>query len=36
MYAFDKKISGPNALDPTQMIYLNMKQWELEFAFGWR
>jgi long-chain fatty acid transport protein len=36
MYAFKKKISGPNALDPSQMIYLDMKQWEIEFAFGWR
>jgi long-chain fatty acid transport protein len=36
MYAFKNEISGPNALDPTQMIYLEMKQWEIEFAFGWR
>lgn len=36
MYAFKEKISGPNALDPSQMIYLEMKQWELEIAFGWR
>jgi len=36
MYAFKKEVGGPNALDPTQMIYLDMKQWEIEFAFGWR
>jgi long-chain fatty acid transport protein len=36
MYAFKNEISGPNALDPTQMIYLDMKQWEIEFSYGWR
>ena len=36
MYALNKKVSGPNPLDPTQTISLDMDQFELEFAFGWR
>jgi len=36
MYAFDKKVSGTNPLDPSQTITFNMSQWELEFGFGWR
>ena len=36
MYAFKKKVSGPNTLDPTQTIMLDMKQWEIEFSYGWR
>ncbi len=36
MYAFKKTVSGPNALDPTQTISMDMKQWEIEFSYGWR
>jgi len=36
MYGFNKKVSGPNALDPSQTITFDMDQWEIEFAFGWR
>ena len=36
MYAFKKKVSGPNTLDPTQMINFDMYQWELEFSYGWK
>lgn len=36
MYAFNKKISGPNTFDPTQTITLDMDQWELELSYGWR
>jgi long-chain fatty acid transport protein len=36
MYAFKNELSGPNVLDPTQMIYMDMKQWEIEFSYGWR
>ena len=32
MYALSKETSGPNALDPTQMIHLEMKQWEIELC----
>ena len=36
MYGFNKKVSGPNTLDPSQTITFDMDQWEIEFAFGWR
>jgi long-chain fatty acid transport protein len=36
MYGFNKKVSGPNTLDPSQTISFDMDQWELEFSFGWR
>jgi long-chain fatty acid transport protein len=41
MYAFNKKVSGPNPLDypdPSiaQTISFDMDEWELEFSYGWR
>ncbi len=36
MYGFNKKVSGPNPLDPSQDISFDMDQWEVEFSFGWR
>ena len=36
MYGFNKKVSGPNSLDPSQTITFDMNQWEIEFAYGWR
>ncbi|MGB5488170.1 MAG: outer membrane protein transport protein, partial [Lysobacterales bacterium] len=36
MYGFNKKVTGPNPLDPSQNISFDMDQWELEFSFGWR
>ena len=36
MYAFNKKVSGTNPLDPTQTISFDMDQWEVEFSYGWR
>jgi len=46
LYAFNNKITGPaspmnpfesgNPFDPTQSIAIDMDQWEIEFAFGWR
>jgi long-chain fatty acid transport protein len=46
MYAMNNKVKGPatftdpmtsgNPFDPTQSISIDMNQWELEFAFGWR
>lgn len=46
MYALNKKVSGPasptnpmisgNPFDPTQTVSIDMNQWEIEFAFGWR
>jgi len=36
MYAFKKKVSGPNTLDPTQSITFDMDQWEIEFSYGWK
>jgi long-chain fatty acid transport protein len=45
MYALNKKVTGPasqnpmesgNPFDPTQSISIDMSQWEIEFAFGWR
>ena len=46
LYAFNNKITGPasltdrmvsgNPFDPTQSIAIDMNQWEIEFAFGWR
>ena len=35
MYAFNKKVSGANTLDPTQNISFEMNQWEIEFSYGW-
>lgn len=36
MYGFNKKVTGPNTLDPSQDISFDMSQWEVEFSFGWR
>lgn len=36
MRALDKTVSGMSPLDPTQMISLDMNQWEIEFSYGWR
>jgi len=36
MYAFNKKVTGPNPLDPSQTISVDMDQWEIEFSYGWR
>jgi long-chain fatty acid transport protein len=45
MYALNNKVKGPasmnpmtsgNPFDPTQTVDIDMNQWELEFAFGWR
>jgi long-chain fatty acid transport protein len=46
MYALNNKVKGPatftdpmnsgNPFDPTQTVSIDMNQWELEFAFGWR
>jgi len=36
MYGFNKKVTGPNPLDPSQNISFDMDQWEVEFSFGWR
>lgn len=46
LYAFNNKITGPadltnpfvtgNPFDPTQTISIEMYEWEIEFAFGWR
>jgi len=36
MYAFKNEVSGPNTLDPSQTISFDMKQWEIEFSYGWR
>jgi long-chain fatty acid transport protein len=36
MYGFNKKVSGANPLDPSQTIFFDMDQWEVEFSYGWR
>lgn len=36
MYGLNKKVTGPNPLDPSQSISFNMDQWEIEFSYGWR
>ncbi len=36
MYAFNKRVTGVNPLDPTQTISFDMDQWEIEFSYGWR
>lgn len=36
MYAFNKKVTGTNPLDPSQTISFDMDQWEIEFSYGWR
>jgi len=45
MYAPKVTVNGPastnpfesgNPFDPTQSVSIDMKQWEIEFAFGWR
>jgi len=36
MYGFNKKVTGPNPLDPSQTISFDMDQWELELSYGWR
>jgi len=36
MYAFNKKVTGPNPLDPSQNISFDMDQWEIEISYGWR
>ena len=36
MWAFNKKVTGPNPLDPTQNIEIDMDQWEIEISYGWR
>ena len=36
MHGFNKKVTGPNTLDPTQNISFEMNQWELEISYGWR
>ena len=36
MWAFNKKVTGPNPFDPSQNIAIDMDQWEVEFSYGWR
>ncbi|MCP4044661.1 MAG: hypothetical protein GY732_01560 [Gammaproteobacteria bacterium] len=46
MYALNNDVIGPasmqdpfqsgNPFDPTQSVIIEMNQWEIEFAFGWR
>jgi len=36
MYAFNKKVTGMNPLDPSQTISFDMDQWEVEFTYSWR
>ena len=46
MYALNNKVKGPaspmnpfesgNPFDPTQTVDIDMDQWEIEFAWGWR
>ena len=36
MWGFNKKVTGPNPLDPTQDIAIDMDQWEIELSYGWR
>ena len=36
MYALEESITGPNNFDPTQMITIEMGQFELELSYGWR
>jgi long-chain fatty acid transport protein len=36
MYAFKGDQSGPNPLDPTQTLKIEMYQWELELSYSWR
>ena len=36
MWAFNNKVSGRSPFDPSQTINLDMDQWEIEFAYGWR
>lgn len=36
MYAPEKKVSGPNAMDPSQEIELKMHQFEIEASYAWR
>lgn len=35
MYAPEKRVRGPNAFDPTQVVELSMHQFELEFSLSW-
>lgn len=35
-YAFNRTLSGPNTFDPTQMIQVQMHQYDLEFAYDWK
>lgn len=35
MFAPEKTVRGPNAFDPTQIIELSMRQFELEFTLSW-
>jgi long-chain fatty acid transport protein len=35
MYAPEKRVSGPNAFDPTQQIELQMDQFEVEVSWSW-
>lgn len=41
MYAFKEEVSGPNMLDYpdpryAQTITIGMKEWEVEFSYGWK
>ena len=35
MYAPSKSIDAPNPFDPTQIIELEMSQFEFEFSYLW-
>lgn len=36
MYAPNNKVTGINPFDPTQTVTIDMNQFEVEFAWGWR
>ena len=36
MYGLEESVTGPNNFDPTQMITLEMDQFELELSYGWK
>lgn len=36
MYSPEKKVSGPNPLDPAQTIELKMDQWQAEASWSWK
>jgi long-chain fatty acid transport protein len=36
MYAPNVSVTGPQNFDPTQLVTIEMHQWEVEFSYGWR